>query len=85
MVSLSFLVENVGIALLIIAYLWYEIHHGRGDEYFSQLGDVAAKVDETIIAVVALSHEIEDIDEDKVADRLNGHSPDDFRLNDDDD
>jgi hypothetical protein len=85
MVSLSFLAENIGIALPVIAYLWYEVHHGRGEEYFSQIDSVAAKVDETIIAVVALSHEIEDIDEDKVADRLNGHSPDDFRLNDDDD
>lgn len=75
MVSLSFVAQNAGVALPVIAYLWYEIHHGR-------LEDLSAKVDETIIAVVALSHEIEDIDEDAVSDRLNGHSPDDFRLDD---
>jgi hypothetical protein len=73
MVSLSFVAQNAGVALPVIVYLYYEIHHGRVD-------DLSSKVDETIIATVALSQEIEDIDEDAVADRLNGHSPDDFRL-----
>ncbi|EMA17197.1 hypothetical protein [Haloarcula amylolytica] len=76
MVSLSFLVENASAAVLVILYLFYEIHHGR-------LERVADKVDEVIIAVIALAQENDDIDEDEVADRLNGSSPDDLRLDND--
>lgn len=76
MVSLSFLLEHATTAVLVILYLFYEIHHGR-------LERVADKVDEVIIAVIALAQENDDIDEDEVADRLNGSSPDDLRLEDD--
>jgi|GEM_PF-4500620 len=76
MVSLSFLVENASTAVLVILYLFYEIHHGR-------LERVADKVDEVIVAVIALAQENDDIDEDEVADRLNGSSPDDLRLDND--
>ncbi|MFW6435661.1 MAG: hypothetical protein ACOCY1_04700 [Halovenus sp.] len=71
MVSPSFLIEQGSTATLIIVYLWYEIHHGRLDDY-------AHKLDETIYAVIALAREVEDVDEQAVADRLNGHSPDDL-------
>jgi len=76
MVSLSFLVENASTAVLVILYLFYEIHYGR-------LERVADKVDEVIVAVIALAQENDDIDEDEVADRLNGSSPDDLRLDND--
>ncbi|GGO01729.1 hypothetical protein [Haloarcula pellucida] len=71
--SLSFLVENAMTAVIVVVYLFYEIHYGR-------LERVAKKVDEVIIAVIALAQENESIDEQKVADRLNGSSPDDLRL-----
>jgi hypothetical protein len=72
--SVAFLVENAMTAVIVVVYLFYEIHYGR-------LQRVANKVDEVIIAVIALAQENDDIDEDKVADRLNGSSPDDLRLN----
>ena len=71
--SLAFIVENALTAIIIVLYLAYEIHYGR-------LQRVANKVDEVIIAVIALAQENDDIDDDKVADRLNGSSPEDLRL-----
>lgn len=71
--SVAFLVENAMTAVIVVLYLFYEIHFGR-------LQVVAKKVDEVIIAVIALAQENDDIDEDEVADRLNGSSPDDLRL-----
>jgi len=71
--SFQFVVQNLAPAVAIVAYLAYEIRYGR-------LETLAAKMDELIIAVVALAQETEDIDEDKVADRLNGHTPDDLRM-----
>mgnify|MGYP007042285335 CR=1 FL=1 len=66
MVSLSFLVENASTAVLVILYLFYEIHHGR-------LERVADKVDEVIVAVIALAQENDDIDEDEA---VNVHNND---------
>ena len=76
--SFQYIVQNAGTAILIIAYLAYEIRIGR-------LQTLADKLDEVIIAVIALAQETDDIDEDKVADRLNGSSPDDLRIDSDDD
>lgn len=78
MVSVAFLVENAMTAVIVVVYLFYEIHYGR-------LQRVASKVDEVIIAVIALAQENDDIDEEEVANRLNGTSPEDLRLNHDHD
>jgi len=71
--SLTFLVENALTAIVLVGYLFYEIHHGR-------LEVLASKVDEVIIAVIALAQENDHVDEEEIADRLNGHSPEDLRL-----
>ena len=69
--SLQFAVENALTATIIVLYLAYEIHYGR-------LNSLAAKVDEVIYAVIALARASDDVDEDQVAERLNGHTPDDL-------
>ena len=75
--SFQFVVQNIVPAIVVVGYLAYEIRVGR-------LETLAAKMDEVIIAVVALAQETERVDEDKVAERLNGHSPDDLRIDHDD-
>jgi hypothetical protein len=69
--SLSFLVEHATAGLIVVAYLAYEIHWGR-------LSDLAAKIDEVIVAVIALARETAGVDEEAVAERLNGHTPRDL-------
>lgn len=71
--SLQFVADNALPAVIVAGYLAYEIRWGR-------LSTLANKLDEIIIAVVALAKENDDIDEDAVADRLNGSSPDDLRI-----
>lgn len=68
-VSLSFLVEQLGTGVMVVTYLWYEIHYGR-------LSSLARKLDEVIFAVIALARASPGVDEEAVADRLNGHTPD---------
>lgn len=69
--SFQFLLENGLTALLLTLYLFYEIHYGR-------LNRLAAKIDEVVYAVIALARASEDVDEEQVAERLNGHTPDDL-------
>lgn len=68
---LVYVIDNALPALMVTLYLAYEIHFGR-------LDDLAGKIDALIDAVVALARESPAIDEDKVAERLNGDSPDDL-------
>jgi hypothetical protein len=69
--SLSFLVEHATAGLIVVAYLVYEIHWGR-------LSTLAAKIDEVIVAVIALARATPRVNEQKVVDRLDGHTPDDL-------
>lgn len=69
--SVPFLVENVLQAIIIIAYLFYEIHWGR-------LNRLANTLDEVVRAVIALARETRGVDEAAVVDRLNGHTPKDL-------
>lgn len=74
--SVSFLIENVLVALLIILYLGYEIHWGRGKA-------LTNKIEGLIEVVVAIAQENPEIDEQDVADRLNGNAPSQFKKDDD--
>lgn len=69
--SISFLVENALTAVLLIAYLWYEIHHGR-------LEKLANQMDAVIMAIIALSQNNPRVDEDAIINNLNGETPQHF-------
>ncbi|MEF8881997.1 MAG: hypothetical protein V5A34_05670 [Halapricum sp.] len=69
--SFQFLLENGLTAVILVIYLHYEIHWGR-------LHRLAEKIDEVVYAVIALARASDDVDEREVADRLNGHTPDDL-------
>ncbi|MFB6284584.1 MAG: hypothetical protein ABEK59_11775 [Halobacteria archaeon] len=66
--GMEMLFERSLTAILIIAYLFYEIHHGRVEVF-------AEKLDTTIDAVVALARESENIDEEKYVEEVNGDMP----------
>ncbi|MDT3434703.1 hypothetical protein [Haloarcula sp. 1CSR25-25] len=70
--SISFLIENVLVALLIIIYLAYEIRLGRGQA-------LASKLNGLVEVTVAIARENPNIDEERVADRLNGDAPSQFQ------
>lgn len=69
--SVAFLVEHGTTALIIIVYLFYEIHWGR-------LDSLANTIDEVVHAVIALARETRGVDEEAVVERLNGHTPKDL-------
>lgn len=76
--SLGFLIENSATAIIIIAYLSYEIYFGRFRRFIERLEGV-------VDAVVALAREHDNIDEERVVERVNGHGPDDLVLDEDED
>ena len=68
-ISLTFLIENILVAAIVVFYLYYEIHYGRVSSF-------ADRLDAVVDSVIALAREHDNIDEQKVIDRLNGHTPD---------
>lgn len=70
-ISLGFVVENALTAVLIIAYIGYEIHYGR-------LNTLTMRMEGVTDAIVALSRQVEGVDERAVIDRIDGTSPNDF-------
>lgn len=69
---LTFLVQNAVPAVLIIAYLYYEVHWGKG----AQIED---HVEGVVTVVIALAEENPNINEENVADRFNGDRPSQFK------
>jgi hypothetical protein len=74
--SLGLLLENSLTAIIIIAYLAYETYFGRFRQFIERQGAL-------VNAVVALAREHDNIDEQKVSERVNGHGPHDFVKDDD--
>jgi hypothetical protein len=73
----EFLLENALTAIIIVVYIFYEIHFGR-------IGRSMDKVESIIIAVIALARETPGVDDEKVEDLLNGSTPDGLRRGDPD-
>lgn len=69
----SLIWEQAGTALLIITYLAYELRYGRGAHVLDQLDGIIA-------VVIAIARENPNIDEDRVAERLNGDAPADYQI-----
>lgn len=68
---INFVIENSLTALIVVAYIYYEVHWGRFANFQERMEGV-------VDAVVALAREHDDIDEEKVANRVNGDSPEDL-------
>jgi len=69
----TIVLEQAGTALLIIAYLVYELRWGRGAHLMDQMDGI-------IKVVIAIARENDNIDEERVADRLNGDAPADYQI-----
>lgn len=76
-VSIGFILENSLTALILIVYLAYEIHFGR-------LNKLATQMDSVIDVLIALSRTNDEIDSDAVSERLNGDSPRDLFIEEED-
>lgn len=80
----KFLVETVSLALqnpimaalLVILYLQWTVRFGAAAQYFSTLEGLVA-------VVIALSHQVENVDEEAVSERFNGGDSSDFISKDD--
>ena len=70
-ISLAFLVQNSLTAVIVVVYLFYEIHYGR-------LSALTHKINAMIIAIIALAKANERVDEEKVIESLNGSTPEDL-------
>lgn len=72
----AIVIENMLTAVIIVAYLFYEVRFGRGARF-------SHKLEGLIEVTVALARENPDIDDEAVADRLNGDTPSQFVEDDD--
>ena len=71
-IGVEFILQNSLQAVLIIAYLAYELRMGRGKQFMRRLDNVT-------LVLLAVVEEMDDVDTAKARERLERESPDDVK------